>query len=53
MPVVRSIVKKAAQDNFRFMSVVMGIVESKPFQMRTKPGQTPGETLQANNSRLE
>jgi hypothetical protein len=49
--VVRSIVRKAAQDDYRFMSVIMGIVESAPFQMRTKPAQTPGN-LQAN-SRLE
>ncbi len=36
MPVVRRIVKKAAQNDYRLSSVVMGIVESTPFQMRTK-----------------
>ena len=36
MPVVRRIVKKAAQNNYRLSSIVMGIVESAPFQMRTK-----------------
>ena len=36
MPVVRRIVKKAAQSDYRLSSVVMGIVESAPFQMRTK-----------------
>ncbi len=36
MPVVRRIVKKAAQNNYRLASIVMGIVESAPFQMRTK-----------------
>ena len=36
MPVVRSIVKKAAPNNYRLSSIVMGIVESAPFQMRTK-----------------
>jgi hypothetical protein len=36
MPVVRHIVKKAAQNDYRLSSVVMGIVESAPFQMRTK-----------------
>ena len=36
MPVVRRIVKKAAQNDYRLSSVVMGIVESAPFQMRTK-----------------
>ncbi len=36
MPVVRSIVKKAAQNDYRLSSIVMGIVESAPFQMRVK-----------------
>jgi mono/diheme cytochrome c family protein len=34
MPVVRSIVRSAARQNFRFSSVVTGIVKSVPFQMR-------------------
>lgn len=36
MPVIRSIVRKADGDNDRFVSILMGIVESAPFQMRTK-----------------
>ena len=36
MPVVRRIVKKAAQNDYRLSSIVMGVVESAPFQMRTK-----------------
>ena len=36
MPVVRRIVKKAAQNNYSLSSIVMGIIESAPFQMRTK-----------------
>jgi hypothetical protein len=36
MPVVRRIVKKAAQSDYKLSAVVMGIVESAPFQMRTK-----------------
>jgi mono/diheme cytochrome c family protein len=36
MPVVRRIVKKTAQNDYRLSSIVMGIVESAPFQMRTK-----------------
>jgi hypothetical protein len=36
MPVVRRIVKKAAQNDYRFASIILGIVESAPFQMRTK-----------------
>jgi len=36
MPVVRRVVKKAGQNDYHFMSIIMGIVESAPFQMRTK-----------------
>ncbi|HEY7445668.1 MAG TPA: DUF1592 domain-containing protein [Vicinamibacterales bacterium] len=43
MPVVRSIVKKAALNNYRLSSIIMGIVESAPFQMRTK--LEPGENV--------
>jgi hypothetical protein len=36
MPVVRRIEKKAAQSDYRLSSIVMGIIESAPFQMRVK-----------------
>jgi hypothetical protein len=36
MPLVRSIVRDAARDNYRFSSIVLGIVRSAPFQMNTK-----------------
>jgi mono/diheme cytochrome c family protein len=36
MPVVRSIVKKTAPNNYRLSSIVMSIIESEPFQMRTR-----------------
>jgi hypothetical protein len=36
MPMLRSIVKIAGQNDYRLASIVMGIVESAPFQMRTK-----------------
>ena len=44
MSVVRSIVKNAAADDYRFMSIVMGIVKSAPFQMRTKLAQPDSGT---------
>src|SRR6185295_6089391 len=49
MPVVRRIVKKAAQNDYRLSSIVMGIVESAPFQMRTKLEAEPesAQTVQA------
>jgi mono/diheme cytochrome c family protein len=34
MPAVRQIVRDAARDNYRFSSLVMGVVRSAPFQMR-------------------
>jgi hypothetical protein len=43
MPVIRNIVKKAALNNYRLSSIIMGIVESAPFQMRTK--LEPGENV--------
>jgi hypothetical protein len=36
MPVVRAIIRDSARQNFRFSSLVLGIVGSDPFQMRTK-----------------
>ena len=36
MPVIRSIVHDADKDNDKFVSILMGIVRSGPFQMRTK-----------------
>jgi hypothetical protein len=36
MPVVRSIVRDAEQRDNKFTAIVMGIVRSAPFQMRTK-----------------
>jgi hypothetical protein len=36
MPVVRSIVRDAAGKNYRFSSLVLGVVRSAPFQMRLK-----------------
>ena len=36
MPMVRSIVREAGTNNYRFSSVVLGIVKSEPFQMNRK-----------------
>jgi hypothetical protein len=43
MPVVRSITREAAKDDYRFSDIIMGIVESDPFQLRaveTAPSAT-------------
>jgi mono/diheme cytochrome c family protein len=36
MPVVRSVLKSAARQNYPMHTIVLGIVQSEPFQMRTK-----------------
>ena len=36
MPTVRSIVRNSAKDNYRFSSIVLGIVKSNAFQMKIK-----------------
>jgi len=47
MPVVRRIVRKAAQNDYQLSSVIMGIVDSAPFQMRTKLPMETGSTPDA------
>ncbi len=44
MPVVRSILRNAESDGYRMMSIVLGIVDSYPFQHRTKLSE-PAESL--------
>ncbi len=46
MPTVRKIVRDAARDNYRFSSIVMGIAESKPFQMERTPEEAPKPPVQ-------
>jgi hypothetical protein len=36
-PAVREIVRRARADDFRFSSLILGIVNSTPFQMRNSP----------------
>jgi hypothetical protein len=36
MPAVRTIVRSSAPNEYRFSSLVLGVVKSEPFQMRTK-----------------
>jgi hypothetical protein len=42
MPAVRKIVREAAEDDYRFSSLVWAIVESDPFQVRTVADETEG-----------
>lgn len=36
MPLVRSLVRDSAKNNYRFSSMVLGIIKSAPFQMNMK-----------------
>jgi len=42
MPVVRSVMRDAAPDRYRFSELVLGIVKSAPFQMRMKEAASDG-----------
>ena len=58
MPVVRRIVRKAAQNDYQLSSVIMGIAESAPFQMRTKlepveTAHTPADAVKLARSKRE
>ena len=37
MPAVRAIVRQAAQQDYRWSSILLGVISSPPFQMRTAP----------------
>ena len=55
MSVVRSIVADAAEDDYRLMSIIVGIVKSSPFQMRTKPepSSEQGQAVETAQTREE
>jgi mono/diheme cytochrome c family protein len=46
MPALRKVVRQAADDNYRFSSVIVGIASSVPFQMRTKAAKDAGPAIQ-------
>ena len=55
MPAVRAILRDAARDNYRFSTLVLGVVHSTPFQMRTAPrdreGAPPLQTAQGREGK--
>ena len=51
MPVVRATVRDARAENYRFSSLILGIVRSVPFQMRTA-ADTANETLGTQSASL-
>jgi Protein of unknown function (DUF1592)/Protein of unknown function (DUF1588)/Protein of unknown function (DUF1585)/Protein of unknown function (DUF1587)/Protein of unknown function (DUF1595)/Planctomycete cytochrome C len=49
MPVVRSIVREAEQDDYRFESLILEVVKSEPFRMSTVPGGNAAVVAQARD----
>jgi len=43
MPAIRAVLQRAAKDDYRWSSLVMGIVESTPFQMKKKSPEGEGQ----------
>ena len=41
MPLIRSIVRDAESKNYRFSSLILGIVKSEPFQVNQKRRRSP------------
>ncbi|MEP7309452.1 MAG: DUF1592 domain-containing protein [Acidobacteriota bacterium] len=50
MPVVRVIVRDAARNDYRFSSLVLGVINSMPFQMRIRPSEAEPTTIGADRS---
>jgi hypothetical protein len=50
MPTVRHIVRQAAQNDYRFTSIVAGIVTSDAFRKRQSPSPTPTPVAATHSS---
>jgi len=48
MPVIRQIVRDADKNNDKFSSLLLGVIKSAPFQMRTKVKESSGTVSAAN-----
>jgi hypothetical protein len=53
MPVVRSVVTSAARHDYAMQSIILNIVQSAPFQMRTKLTDTGRNTTAARAATKE
>ncbi len=50
MPIVRSVVKQAQANDYRFETIVQGIVESPAFQMKSLPAESKDESKKGNSA---
>jgi hypothetical protein len=51
MPTVRAILRDASRDNYRFSALILGVVHSTPFQMRTAPRDNEAPPVQSAQNR--
>jgi hypothetical protein len=51
MPAVRAILRDASRTNYRFSTLILGVVHSTPFQMRTAPRDSEAVPVQTAQSR--
>jgi hypothetical protein len=47
MPAARTILRDASRDNYRFSALILGVVHSTPFQMRTAVSESEGAPVQS------
>ena len=50
-PTVRAILRDASRENYRFSALILGVVHSTPFQMRTTPRETESVPVQSAENR--
>jgi hypothetical protein len=53
MPVVRNVIRSSAKNNYAMQSIVLGIVQSSAFQMRTKLSNNSAVKAVAQNATKE
>ncbi len=46
MPTIRAILRESSKNDYKFSSILMGVIKSAPFQMKVK--RTPGNVVAAN-----
>jgi hypothetical protein len=51
MPTIRAILRDASRDNYRFSSLILGVVRSTPFQMRMASHDSDAAPLQSAQNR--
>jgi hypothetical protein len=52
MPIVRSIIRDAAEDDYRFGTIVLNIVNSYPFRMKAAPEVSSSEDNESSDLAL-